>query len=358
MTIATGTAAVRAGLHGLLLRAAGRFADDLVAECRAWLAAGDAAAVCQTIAHAALTGAVPLAPADADLVTAVLADAGEDVAHLAGIERSTAEETPAYGFAPVPPDVLAEYADELPYALDLTEIYDGPGGIDAIDSAAAAASARHGVEALWRSWRFPAGDTPWPRPRRLYAARVAPGADPVTVAAAIEQALGEDVLVEVFSEDDLPLPDYQRTAVSFGALVWTATVAHEVQVAALFDELDDDGVAYFSADHPRLDGGERDRVLAYLRQGVPLIHTTEYATDVVEPGRGDAVPVAFHTDGEWIWAEATTYFLAEHGLAPDPDLLDHIAARGARVPAVPDESVHRALYQLYRRAAASDEFAA
>ncbi|SNY69851.1 hypothetical protein [Paractinoplanes atraurantiacus] len=357
MSVTTDTAAVRAGLHGLLLRAAGRFADDLVAECRAWLAAGDPVAVGQTITHAALTGAIPLAPADADLVTAVLADAGEDVSHLAGLERSTAEKAPDYAFAPVSPDVLAEYADELPYALDLTEIYDGPGGIDAVDSTAAAVSARNGVEALWRSWRFPAGNTPWPRPRRLYAARVESGADPVTVAEAIRQALPDDVLVEVFG-DDVPPPAYQRTAVSFGALVWTATPAHEVQVAALFDELDDDGVAYFSADHPRLAGGERDRVLAYLRQGVPLIHTTEYALDAVEPQRGDAVPVAFHTDGEWIWAEATTYYLAEYGIAPDPDLLDHIAARGGRMPAVPDESVHRALYQLYRRAAASAEYAA
>jgi hypothetical protein len=131
-----------------------------------------------------------------------------------------------------------------------------------------------------------------------------------------------------------------------------------VQVAALFDEIDEDGEGQFSADHPRLAEEERDSVLAYLRQGVPLIHTTEYALDVVEPIRGDAVPVAFHTDGQWIWADASAYYLAEHGIAPDPDLLDHIAAGGARMPSVPDESVHRALYQLYRRAAASAEFAA
>lgn len=46
--------------------------------------------------------------------------------------------------------------------------------------------------------------------------------------------------------------------------------------------------------------------------------------DVVDRERGAIVPTNFRTDGAWVWTDTVTYYLEQHHLAPDPDLLEHI----------------------------------
>jgi hypothetical protein len=48
--------------------------------------------------------------------------------------------------------------------------------------------------------------------------------------------------------------------------------------------------------------------------------------DVLDPRRGEIVPVGLRGDGRWIWSEAAGYYLVEHGIAPEPELLAAIRA--------------------------------
>ncbi|WP_436535624.1 hypothetical protein [Actinoplanes sp. HUAS TT8] len=353
-----------AAYHHLLLRAAGRLPDELVATARQWLAAGDVEAVAQAVLFAALAGRVAVTTADADLLAATLRDAGEDPEAVAGLERSETDEQTLYGLAPVGPDILAEHADTIPYSLDLTIAYDGPGGADHIDAAVIGGldegrAAGVTVLAVWRAWRFPARHTQWPPARRLYLVQAAAGHDAelVPVAAALQDALattGEtDPQVEVFRDPGL-LPAYQSTALGFGALVWAAAPPAELRTARLFDNYTPQDGPSFADDHTVLSEQERDRVLEYLGDGVPLVISPSYTGDILDSARAAAVPVSFHTDGRWIWSGATVYYLAEHQLAPDPELLADIRAADYQPPEVDTVSMHRALARLYANDTAAD----
>lgn len=326
------------GLHGLLLRLAGRLPDELLTESRRWLAAGETADVRRAVAYALRAGSIPLTAADAGLL------GGEVPA--GGVPPQAHAFSPAYAFSPAGPGVPA---GDVPYSLDLTRQWDGPGGLDDIDRAAiTAVEDRADVRGLWRSWRYPAQETRWPPPRRVHLVRA--DDDPVAVAAAVQAALsaaGErDPQVEAYGADD-ELSDYQHTALTYSALLWSSSPGGQPRSARLYDRLGPDGEPGFAVGHPVLAGAERDRVLDYLNSGVPVLVSPDLADDVVEPARGAAVPMSYRTDGRWIWAEGSAYYLAEYSLAPEPDLLADMAAAGFRMPEVDDVSLHRVLHQLY-----------
>ncbi|GLY93144.1 hypothetical protein [Actinoplanes sp. NBRC 103695] len=334
-----------AAFHGLLLRTAGRLPDELTAEARRWLADGDVGAVAQAVTFAALAGRIAVTGADAGLLAAALDAAGADAEVVAALERSETDAQSWFGLAPVGPDTLDAYGEAVPYSMDLTAPYEGPGHADPIDEsirAAVSAGDVGGVPILgvWRAWRFPAHNTPWPPPRRIYLVQ-GDAADEslVRVAPVLQDALtaaGEtDPQVEVFREPGA-LPAFQRTALGFGALLYASVPAPEIRMARVFDETE-----------PALSDGERAEVLGYLGAGTPLMVSPQRTEDVADPARGAVVPVAYHTDGRWVWPEATGYYLTEHALAPDSGLLAHIRAAGYRPPAVDTVSVHRALTRLY-----------
>ena len=52
----------------------------------------------------------------------------------------------------------------------------------------------------------------------------------------------------------------------------------------------------------------------------------------------------FRTDGAWAWPGAVAYYLREHGVPPDPDLVAHIRARRFTAPSeVPEPAKDLAL---------------
>lgn len=341
--------------HRLLLRMSGRLPDELITASRRWLSEGEFVDIAQAVVFAALAGRLAMTEADAVLLSDTLAEAGEDTEALAEVERAATDPLPPYGLAPVSPEELAEHGDTVPYSIDLTVPYDGPGAADGIDQVAVAAvAAQFGdgmpATALWRVWRFPAIDTQWPPPRRIYLLQGGDEAALPALAARTQDALelvGEtDPQVEAFlSPDDLPA--YQRTALGFSALLWTAAPPVVPLVARVYDTFDPEGGPGFAPDHPRLDGAERDRVLGYLAEGAPLLITPTRSPDVVDAEAGDVVPAGFFTDGHWIWTDAAAYYLRTYGLAPDPDLLDAIRANHYLPPEVDVVAVHRALSILY-----------
>ncbi|WAL63530.1 ferredoxin [Amycolatopsis cynarae] len=90
--------------------------------------------------------------------------------------------------------------------------------------------------------------------------------------------------------------------------------------------------------------GEVERVLAYLDAAPVILASRSRGPDAFAPEREDAVPMNFRTDGAWAWPGAVAYYLREHGVAPDPDLLAHIRSRRFTAPAeVPEAARDLAL---------------
>jgi hypothetical protein len=350
--------------HDLLLRVDSRLPDELVAAARLWLAEGLIADVAQAIAFAALTAGVPMTGPDIDLLTQTLRDAGADTSGLGELNRVDTEEIPPHGVAPVGPEVLAEHSANIPYSIDLTGPSPAAEGTDAVDRAAiAAVTELAGADALWRSWRYP----PHPRERslakRTYLVRMStdgqaysrsgphrvghhqlwPDGEGLAEATAHIQArlveAGEtDPLVRVFTVDAV-LPGRYRAALEFAALLWTAQRTPPIHIAR------------HSADrHPEvrigLDHQERDRVVAYLSRGAPLLITLALSDDVMDPALAGIVPMNFRTDGEWIWSDAIAYYLDRYGLAPDDAFLEHIRQRRYMSTEVDEITLHRALSAL------------
>ncbi|WP_317494681.1 glycohydrolase toxin TNT-related protein [Haloechinothrix sp. LS1_15] len=76
---------------------------------------------------------------------------------------------------------------------------------------------------------------------------------------------------------------------------------------------------------------ERDRVLEYLDAAPVVLPGNGMDLDRLAPQPEPAVPIAFHSDGTWIWPAAVNYYLREHGVAPEPDLVAHIRANSFTV---------------------------
>ncbi|MEU6269711.1 hypothetical protein [Saccharopolyspora shandongensis] len=91
-------------------------------------------------------------------------------------------------------------------------------------------------------------------------------------------------------------------------------------------------------ERPELNPAELDQVAEYLERAPIVLAARSYDTDRLDPHRSPAVPMTFHTDGSWIWPGAVGYYLRQHGVAPEAELVAHIRSRGFQVPDV-DEPV-------------------
>jgi hypothetical protein len=275
---------------------------------------------------------VRLPAADLDFVRRVLAGTGGRTDVPAGVPGDTP--MPAFMFAPAAMDVLAEVGSRIGACLDLTSGADArisAALTDAPDEAVVRRAATlPGAVGLWRAWRFcPEGM----RAQRIFMLEV--GAAPWEAAAALQAVAGE-AGVEVFVTGS-ELPPYQAAALSYSALLWSAAPGGPVSIAA-----------GLRPDAPVLADGEQ--VLTYLESGVPLAVTDATAADTVDPSQGETVPLSVRTDGSWIWSDAAGHYLRHYGLSPDPYLVEHIRAAGARrVPSRLDGvTLFRALHRLQR----------
>ncbi|WP_406077931.1 hypothetical protein [Micromonospora sp. NBC_00858] len=250
-----------------------------------------------------------------------------------------------FTFTPAPPD-SGTLGVSMPLVLDLV----GQSLDDPMDEAARAAVAElPGSVALWRAWRTaPAWAALAMPPTRLYVVE-ADGVQPLvtaTVMRALISAGIEEPLVETYRPGQ-ELPQLTRLARGTAALLWTRAEAPPMRIARVFDVVDDDG-ARFDPAHERLDDADRARVAAYLNAGTTILMTTGRLNDVVEPQRGEVVPMSYRTDGRWLWTDSTTYYLREYGLAPEPDLLAAIRAAGPLLPAPDPADQHRALAAIFQ----------
>jgi hypothetical protein len=198
-------------------------------------------------------------------------------------------------------------------------------------AAVGAATAEPGVLGLWATWREPFEPTDGSEAVRVFLVEVDEEISPAVMTVRIQQAvrsIGESSSrVEVFGADTR-LTDYQRGILGGGALLWTAHPGSVPKVVPVFDGVDPETGPRFDAGHVRLAAAERTVVAAYLYGAEVVMHTTATMIDVMNPDRGEVVPLSFRTDGEYIWPEAVAYYVDQHGLAPYGPLLEAIRSAG------------------------------
>jgi hypothetical protein len=326
-------------LHDLLFGLAGRVSDDDLAILRNHLADGELSDLAHLMAELIGSGMVALIPAEVELIRRILAH-DQLYSNLADRAPRIEEAMPLYSFTqrrgigvPTASGLGGFGGDSLPLSL-----------MDAADMAAAESSARvGGVIALWRVFRHATDGLV----ARVYLCETRVSADVVEMVAEMQYALaeaGEDPpRVEVFAEGT-HLPVYHDEALAAAVLVW-AVEGTPVRLARVFDGADADG-PFFFPDHPQLADEQRDLVLAYLRAGERVLDIPGTLDDIVETTRVAAVPLAFRSDGEWVWTEAATYYLEQHYLEPEPELTRHALAAGVPRP-LNRLDRHRALAVLF-----------
>ncbi|SFQ23776.1 Protein of unknown function [Amycolatopsis arida] len=106
------------------------------------------------------------------------------------------------------------------------------------------------------------------------------------------------------------------------------------RIARIFDGVGPGGRPLIN--RPDLDVDEQDRLLEYLDNAPVVVPGRGYDVDRLATTPEATVPVAFHSDGNWIWPAAVNYYLREYGVSPEPDLVQHIQAAGHTVPEVPE----------------------
>jgi hypothetical protein len=342
-----------AACHWLLLRLAGAVPDDVITQCRRWVAEDRCCDVGRVITYYVLWQRIRLTDAEIDLLAELLSAAAVDTSALSMVDVLDSEPMPNCGFAPCRAEAdsgtCRSAADERPGA---PLIAAGPD--DEVDRAMIAGmGSEQSARAMWRAWRFPGDGAPWPLPRRVYVVEADEGVDLAGVVARLQNiavAAGEtDPQVEAYPMG-ATLPSYQRLARAYGALIWARDPDPGLRLAVVFDPSDQDGPP-ITAGHPVVDAPEVSRLAAYLSSGQPLMITTARKNDVVTPARGAVVPMNYRTDGHWIWSDAAVYYLEQYGLAPEADLVAHIRNRSFVVPEVDGAAIHRALAVLQEPAA-------
>lgn len=108
------------------------------------------------------------------------------------------------------------------------------------------------------------------------------------------------------------------------------------RTARIFDGMGPGGRPVVS--RPPLEDDEREQVLRYLDTAPLAGPARGFDVDHLDEERRPAVPVAFHTDGAWIWPAAVNFYLRNHGVPPDPDLVDHLRRAEFQVPEVDEQA--------------------
>ncbi|MDQ0377431.1 glycohydrolase toxin TNT-related protein [Amycolatopsis thermophila] len=118
------------------------------------------------------------------------------------------------------------------------------------------------------------------------------------------------------------------------------------RLARIFDGHEPSGRPVLN--RPELDADEQQRVLEYLNNAPVVRAERGFDLDRLAQQPAATVPVAFHTDGTWIWPAAVNYYLQEYGVAPEAELVQHIAGAGYALPEVPEQTVQAAAGYLTR----------
>ncbi|WP_158852009.1 hypothetical protein [Saccharothrix deserti] len=114
----------------------------------------------------------------------------------------------------------------------------------------------------------------------------------------------------------------------------------ELRTAHVYDGRDEAGRPVVN--RQAIDRQLAEALLTYLEGAPVVLAARNLDVDEFVPGDQD-VPLNFRTDGAWIWAGAVPHYLRKHGLPPEPDLVEHIVARGFQLGEVDEATRDRAV---------------
>lgn len=92
-----------------------------------------------------------------------------------------------------------------------------------------------------------------------------------------------------------------------------------------------------------------EAMLKFLEGGSEVLRAPGLAEDWLDPEHPKVVPMGFRTDGSWLWSVELPFYLREHRIVPEPELVAHMEARGFAASVASPKSV-RAAEDLLRGA--------
>lgn len=93
-----------------------------------------------------------------------------------------------------------------------------------------------------------------------------------------------------------------------------------------------------SVNRPPVPEHERELLLDYLDRAPVAVVGRGFDADVLDPNSPSIVPVAFQTDGTWIWPAAVGYYLRTYGVPPELELVERVRAGEFHLADVPEEA--------------------
>ncbi|WP_410616234.1 glycohydrolase toxin TNT-related protein [Amycolatopsis sp. lyj-109] len=118
------------------------------------------------------------------------------------------------------------------------------------------------------------------------------------------------------------------------------------RIARIFDTVGPAGRPVLN--RPDLEVDEQDRLLEYLEHAPLVVPERGYDIDRLAAAPEATVPVAFHSDGQWVWPAAVNFYLHKYGVSPEPDLVEHVRAVGFTLPPVDEPTLQAAAAYLTR----------